>query len=143
MLPTAIEISGFRSFGQEPMLIGSLKKLNFFVGQNNSGKSNVLRAITLLSSLRGPDPLKPRSSDFAAGVQDICVYLRFPNRILKEIFSSRVRGSRDPRVEEIDESKSFSFPFTVDRNNAVFDYVLWGALASTSFSIGGDRRRIH
>jgi hypothetical protein len=37
MLPTAIEISGFRSFGSKPVLIDSLKKLNFFVGQNNSG----------------------------------------------------------------------------------------------------------
>src|ERR1700730_2413926 len=98
MLPTAIEISGFRSFGQEPVLIGALRKMNFLVGQNNSGKSNVLRAVTMLSSLRGPDVrLSPRTSDFAQGSEEICAY--FPNRLLKEAFTKRNRGT-DPRLEE-------------------------------------------
>ena len=117
MLPTAIEISGFRSFGQERILLSSLKKLNFFVGQNNSGKSNVLRAITMLSSIRGSDPrLTPRSSDFAPRVENICVDLHFPNRALKEVFFRR-GGQQNQLLEEIDERKSFAFPFTVDRNN--------------------------
>jgi predicted ATP-dependent endonuclease of OLD family len=117
MLPTAIEISGFRSFGSKPVLIDSLKKLNFFVGQNNSGKSNVLRSITMLSSIRGPDPrLTPRSSDFAAGAENINVCLHFPNRLLREVFVKR-SGQQHQGLEEIDDSKSFAFPFTVDRNN--------------------------
>jgi hypothetical protein len=39
-------ISQFRSFGQEVQLIGPLSKVNLFVGQNNCGKSNVLRFAT-------------------------------------------------------------------------------------------------
>ena len=35
-------ISGFRSFGQDVQRIGPLKKINLFIGQNNSGKSNIL-----------------------------------------------------------------------------------------------------
>ena len=35
-------ISEYRSFGREIQRIGPLKKVNFFIGQNNSGKSNVL-----------------------------------------------------------------------------------------------------
>jgi hypothetical protein len=35
-------ISGYKSFGPKMQLIGPLKKLNIFIGQNNSGKSNVL-----------------------------------------------------------------------------------------------------
>jgi len=35
-------ISGYRSFGPKVQRIGPLKKVNFFIGQNNSGKSNVL-----------------------------------------------------------------------------------------------------
>jgi len=35
-------ITGYRSFGSELQKIGPLKKINFFVGQNNSGKSNIL-----------------------------------------------------------------------------------------------------
>lgn len=35
-------LSGYRSFGNEVQKIGPLKKINFFIGQNNSGKSNIL-----------------------------------------------------------------------------------------------------
>jgi AAA15 family ATPase/GTPase len=35
-------LSNYRSFGSEPQKIGPLKKINLFVGQNNSGKSNIL-----------------------------------------------------------------------------------------------------
>ncbi len=36
-------ISGYRSFGKTPQRIGPLGKINLMVGQNNSGKSNILR----------------------------------------------------------------------------------------------------
>ncbi len=36
-------ISSYRSFGKELQLIGPCNKINFFIGQNNSGKSNILR----------------------------------------------------------------------------------------------------
>lgn len=36
-------ISNYRSFGSEPQLIGPCGKINLIVGQNNCGKSNVLR----------------------------------------------------------------------------------------------------
>lgn len=41
-------IAGFRSFGPEPQYIAPLEKVNLFVGQNNSGKSNVLRALEVV-----------------------------------------------------------------------------------------------
>jgi len=37
-----IGLSGYRSFGNELQKIGPLNKINFFIGQNNSGKSNIL-----------------------------------------------------------------------------------------------------
>lgn len=42
-------LSGYRSFGPEPQFIAPLSKVNIFVGQNNVGKSNVLRALAMLS----------------------------------------------------------------------------------------------
>jgi predicted ATP-dependent endonuclease of OLD family len=36
-------ISFYRSFGNELQLIGPCNKINFFIGQNNSGKSNILK----------------------------------------------------------------------------------------------------
>jgi hypothetical protein len=119
MLPTAIEISGFRSFGSTLVRISSLKRLNFFIGQNNSGKSNVLRAITMMSSLRGAEPrLVPRSSDFAPSTDGICVFLHLPRLALKEAFATR--GARhDNRLERIDFDKSLAFPFPLNRENKI------------------------
>ncbi len=55
-------ISSYRSFGSEIQLIGPCNKINFFIGQNNSGKSNILRflkdhfhkALESTHSARGP-----------------------------------------------------------------------------------------
>jgi predicted ATPase len=38
-------IGGYRSFGNETERLGPFEKINFFVGQNNSGKSNILSFI--------------------------------------------------------------------------------------------------
>jgi len=46
MLIDAFAIAGYRSFGSEPQRIGPLAKINLFVGQNNSGKSNIVRFLS-------------------------------------------------------------------------------------------------
>lgn len=38
-----IGLAGYRSFGKDIQRIGPFSKINLFVGQNNSGKSNILR----------------------------------------------------------------------------------------------------
>jgi hypothetical protein len=43
-------VAGYRSFGSEMQYIGPLDKVNLIVGQNNAGKSNVLRFAQLLCS---------------------------------------------------------------------------------------------
>ncbi len=35
--------SSYRSFGDELQLIGPCSKINFIIGQNNSGKSNIIK----------------------------------------------------------------------------------------------------
>ena len=40
---TSLAISGYRSFGGKVQRFGELSQLNLFIGQNNSGKSNILR----------------------------------------------------------------------------------------------------
>jgi AAA15 family ATPase/GTPase len=119
MLPVAIEIAGFRSFGSDPTLIAPLKKLNFFIGQNNSGKSNVLRAVTMLSSLYGPEPkLTPRSSDFSQGSDSICVFLHFPMLVLKELFTSR--GAQQSTIlNKLDMNNSIAVPFNLRKDNSL------------------------
>ena len=40
---TSLAIGGYRSFGGKAQRFGELSQLNLFIGQNNSGKSNILR----------------------------------------------------------------------------------------------------
>lgn len=48
-------LSGFRSFGPDPQFFAPLSKVNIVVGQNNAGKSNVLRALRHLNAyLKNP-----------------------------------------------------------------------------------------
>jgi len=44
-------IKNFRSFDSNGVYIDSLKKINIFIGKNNSGKSNILRFIKRLQQI--------------------------------------------------------------------------------------------
>lgn len=46
-----IKIQNFRSFDSTGITIGNFKKINLFIGANNSGKSNILKFLTLMASL--------------------------------------------------------------------------------------------
>ncbi len=47
-------LANYRSFDSEGFIIIDMKKVNIFMGKNNSGKSNVLRAIRLLRQINAP-----------------------------------------------------------------------------------------
>lgn len=49
---THLGISHFRSIGETPVMIDLSKKITVLVGQNDCGKSNVLRGVRLISSVR-------------------------------------------------------------------------------------------
>jgi predicted ATPase len=46
-------IANYRSFDPEGVMIENLKKINIFIGKNNSGKSNILRFLKLLADNMG------------------------------------------------------------------------------------------
>ena len=46
MFIDGIGISSYRSFGDDLQFIGPCKQVNILIGQNNSGKSNILRFLT-------------------------------------------------------------------------------------------------
>lgn len=48
MFLDGLGVAGYRSFGEELEFIGPLAKVNLIAGQNNSGKSNVLRFINYM-----------------------------------------------------------------------------------------------
>src|SRR5258708_25280932 len=51
-------LANYRSFGETGFVVGDIKKVNVFIGKNNSGKSNVLRAISQLRRLQVGDRVK-------------------------------------------------------------------------------------
>jgi len=55
MILHEIGIGNFRSIGNNPVWINLEKKINVFIGANNSGKSNVLRAFEWLAQNKSLD----------------------------------------------------------------------------------------
>lgn len=51
---TGFGIANYRSFDEEGFFLEHLGKINVFIGKNNSGKSNILRAIRLLKKTNQP-----------------------------------------------------------------------------------------
>ena len=51
-----ITISNYRSYKNEQNQINDLKRLNMFTGKNNTGKTNILRAINLFFNPDSYDP---------------------------------------------------------------------------------------
>lgn len=49
-----LAIAGYRSFGAQTQYFDRFAKINIFIGQNNAGKSNVLR---FLHEVSPPRPL--------------------------------------------------------------------------------------
>lgn len=47
---SGFEIKNYRSIGNEPLIIHPLHKINILVGQNNVGKSNIIRCINEISN---------------------------------------------------------------------------------------------
>ncbi len=49
---TGFGVANYRSFDDGGFVIDGLRKINIFIGKNNSGKSNILRAIRLLRCVK-------------------------------------------------------------------------------------------
>ena len=66
----SFSLGGYRSFGQEAQIFEKLRKINLFIGQNNSGKSNVLRFLhEIYPSITNPGAvrLKPLDKHMPSG----------------------------------------------------------------------------
>lgn len=63
MLPQSIVIRNFRSIGNRGFELTNLNKINIIIGRNNSGKSNIIRAISMIKAILGGDK-SIKNSDF-------------------------------------------------------------------------------
>jgi AAA15 family ATPase/GTPase len=47
-------VANYRSFDNEGFVLNDIKRVNVLIGKNNTGKSNVLRAIRILKTMALP-----------------------------------------------------------------------------------------
>ncbi|AGZ39337.1 ATP-dependent nuclease [Actinoplanes friuliensis] len=59
-----VSIGGYRSFSGEQQTLGGLSRINILAGQNNAGKSNIIR---FLKGYLRPDAITPDELDLPAG----------------------------------------------------------------------------
>lgn len=132
MFIDGIGISGYRSFGQQVQRIGPFKKINLIIGQNNSGKSNILRFLRdkYPSIARGEDPGigaldKHVGDQTTEQLYEIAVDI--DGELYKQLMKRAAQGARDfPQV--IDEVRLIltSDIFTKRTDTAWFPYVASG-----------------
>jgi predicted ATPase len=119
MILHGIELKNFRSIGAEPVILNPLQKCNILVGQNNAGKSNVLRAVkVLLDRCRG------------GGGQQQLQELDYYKRSKENLFISRLwlkagSSEKEQELSKIMNSNTFWFDITCSSGNniSVTDHV--------------------
>src|SRR3990167_8513144 len=146
MFIDGIGIAGYRSFGSEPQRIGPFEKINLFIGQNNSGKSNILLFLTrhyksVQQSLQGMvhykfDPIDHHLGD-TSGKLSIEIGLKIGGNnyqtILKK-YEERLKSSRVPL--KFLESVLSCNTLTQGTNVAWFRYeATWGNRFSLASSV--------
>ena len=103
MLIDGFGIAGYRSFGPELQKIGPCTKVNMLVGQNNSGKSNILLFLRdqfglILTSLRNSKSFQYDLLDQHIGGNQraqAAVFLSFDNDKLSQILQKVDVGTRN------------------------------------------------
>jgi hypothetical protein len=109
-------ISSYRSFGSKLQLIGPCNKINFFIGQNNSGKSNILKFLNdhLQNALKAT-----RGSSDAFKLSDLDQHLGENVSRKKLAFGLRRNGALHQKILQ-----NRKIPSENDRTAILIDYLL-------------------
>lgn len=106
---THLGISHFRSIGKKPVMIDLSKKITVLVGQNDCGKSNVLRGMELVCNLRDNEPRGLDGVDFHFRNRQL------PLQVLSQTEFLQGPEGEKPKVERI----SFSVAYNADSELAL------------------------
>ena len=108
MIIDGFSISGYRSFGEEPVKIEDLAQINMFVGKNNCGKSNILRFVRHWSKLADGSKMDP--------LLDYCVGC--PPGASVGIQVKKAGTATSTLYEQI--QKSLALPYTSQPNDSIW-----------------------
>lgn len=120
-------ISQYRSFGKDIQRIGPLERINFFIGQNNSGKSNILLFIKNQFSLivRGEPPEYveyDRHYGENTGEIDFEIGVKLTSRNYEKIIEQLIRITKNNNIEDIFSSVFTAETLTKGTNVSWFRY---------------------
>src|SRR5436309_7469027 len=130
MFIEGIGISNFRSFGRETQYMGPFEKINLFVGQNNSGKSNILSFLTRHYS-KLVEACQGRSSSYTFDAID--KHIAAQDEGLRIAFGMRIGGKMYEEILRRTE-QTFNPTYKQDLVNAI--KVI---LESPQLAIGGSQ----
>lgn len=118
---TGIELQNFRSVGMTPVVLKPLQRCNILVGQNNTGKSNVIRAVQKISD-------RYQQSGNRVSLSDLDPHKRSLNTpfLFKLWFEANTNNSAELELSRLAKTSVFWFDISwqYSKAPAVVDYTL-------------------
>ncbi len=124
---SGLEIKSYRSLGDEGVSLRPWSKCNILIGQNNSGKSNVIRAVRLISEIH-----KDEKSFSISGLDQ---FRRDGSSIFRYVLEFEIQDSDSEELRLISSllsSKYISFDISVKPPSSV-SYNDWSGSSITDF----------
>jgi len=106
-----IELRNFRSIGAQPVLLTPWRKCNILIGQNNSGKSNAIRAVQRISGVFTKGRTS-RSDDAQSGLVDLDSHRRSPESVFGFRLHFELNDSEDSDLADLIGSSPCYFDFS-------------------------------
>jgi hypothetical protein len=106
-----IELRNFRSIGEEPIILKPWNKCNVLIGQNNSGKSNVIKAVRRVSAVFTKDR-SGAPEDALHTLTEIDLHQRLSGNAFKFRLYIGLDDSEDSELAELLENKTCYFDFS-------------------------------
>jgi hypothetical protein len=112
-----IELMNFRSIGLSPVVLHPIERCNILIGQNNAGKSNVIRAVRkLFAALIRMQSSRPQGDEDPEQVLTLSAYDIHKGSINPFTFTLKFRADEQDAVEadlvRIAGTQDFDFTFT-------------------------------
>jgi len=106
-----IELRNFRSIGDEPVVLTPWRKCNILIGQNNSGKSNVIKAVQRISNIftrnRPETPMGAQEK-----LRDLDLHRRSPDNDFRFRLYFECDDPEDEELANLAATISFYFDFS-------------------------------
>lgn len=81
----------YRSLGNEGVHLSELKDINVIIGQNNGGKTNILRSLQIWESSRRGNPIVPQATDHFQNDSNNQIEFQFEAEDVNEVFTGLLK----------------------------------------------------